>query len=212
MDNIYEFIIKKYGYNQPLFLEELHEQLNMDEHVLIGFLNALSEQDKLLKISDDIFYIPRKISMLKKPTYDITKIIERKYIRQHDNETIGYIAEFNFANMLGLTTQTASIQTIATNKAEKKNDSIKLDKRIVMIKKPKIIINNKNYKILQCLDLLENYQNLSEFSLEKTINVIGDYLSDVKLEKDLFEQYILMYSPKTKEYIEESRFYSEITS
>lgn len=211
MNEVYEGIIEKYGYNQPVFLDFLQEQFKIDKNQLIKYLQKMIEFELLLKVTNEIYYIPRKNSVLKNPIINTNKIIERMYIKTFNEETIGYISEINFANKIGLTTQTASIQTITTNLANEYKETMNLNKKLFEVKKPKAKINNKNYKVLQSLEFLDEYSEYSEFSFEKTLIAIKEYLTNVQIEKNELDKYISLYSSETERNVKESGMYYELT-
>lgn len=212
MNKVYEVIIREYGYNEPVFLEELYTMVGGTKESVRKSVSRLANQDLLLRVKPGIYYVPRKKSILKKQVPDVNKVIERKYIQSYNREINGYITGINFANMLGLTTQTASTYTIATNKTSKNNYKLQYSRMNVVLKKPKANITESNYKIFQSLDLLEEKERVSEYSVDVIVEKLLSYLIDVKIDEAILTNYLKSYSRLTSEIIRKSGIYSEITS
>ena len=75
----------------------------------------------------------------------------------------------------------------------------------------KVQVTQKNYKILQVLDLLEDYNRISETSLDSASYVIKEYLNDVKIPSNEFKEYIKEFSKETLVRIMETGLYNEVT-
>lgn len=209
MNKVYEFIIKEYGYDEPVFSKVLKSRINMSDEALRQNLKRLSEKSDLIKVKNGIYYVPKTNSVLKKPRVNLEKVIIRRYIKPIDKSVIGYITGINFANQLGLTTQTASVTTIVTNEARRPENKITFDKRVVKIRRPRVRINDQNYKLLQVLDLLNDFDRVSEVSLTNATDIIKRYLEDVDYTKSELNQYIKEYPRKTLENLLEMEIYNE---
>ena len=178
MNKVYEVIIKEFGYDEPVFTKDLKNRIDMSDAALRQNLKRLSDKGALIKVKNGIYYLPRANSVLKKPRVNLDKVITRKYIKPIDKNVIGYISGINFANQLGLTSQTASVTTIVTNETGRYEHEVTFGKKVVKIKRPKSSINNQNYKILQVLDLLNEFDRLSEIPLENSATITDIFPND----------------------------------
>lgn len=197
MNKVYEVIINEYGYDEPVFTKDLRNLLDMSNDTLRQNLKRLADKGALIKVKNGIYYTPRANSVLKNPRVNIDKIVTKKYIRPNAKDIIGYTTGINFANELGITSQTASVTTIVTNEIKRVEHQVTFGRKTVKLKRSKARITGDNYKILQVLDLLNDYDNLSEIPLTSAINVIKKYLSDVNITKQEFNEYIKNYPKKT---------------
>lgn len=103
----------------------------------------------------------------------------------------GYITGANLFNKVGLTTQVPNIIDIVTN--ECKNNNKYTNKNLnVTIRKPKIKINNENYKYLQLIDLIENKDDIY-VEVENMDDIIYDFIQ----ENDLLFEKIIKYARET---------------
>ena len=71
-------------------------------------------------------FLPIQKRVLKEASLNTDDVIIKKYIRDSDNRMIGYYSGMNLARTLGLTTQTASVETIYSNAVSEKKRTIKV--------------------------------------------------------------------------------------
>ena len=120
-----------------------------------------------------------------------SKINQYKYLVDKFGNVKGYITGANFFNKVGLTTQVPNIIDIVTN--ECKNNNKYANKYLnVAIRKPKIKINNENYKYLQLIDLIENKDNIY-VEVDDMNEIIYNFIQ----ENDLDFEKILKYARET---------------
>jgi len=209
VNKVLETIISQYGYDEPIFTKDLKNSTNMTDESLRQNLKRLTDKGNLIRIRNGIYYVPRANSVLKNPRPNLDKVISRRYIITIDNNRIGYITGINFANQLGLTSQTASVTTIVTNESGRPEHEVTFGKRIVKLKRPRIKINDRNYRVLQILDLLNEFNRLSEIPLNKSTSVMKNYLKDVSVTKSELNEYLKKYPRKTLENLIETELYYE---
>lgn len=215
MNSLYDFIVKYYGYNEPVFTNELKEKYEMENKLKLNpntfrqIIKRLTDKGLLIKVENGVYFIPNKNSVLKKPILSVEKIVGRKFLNNQE-EIIGYKTGINFANSLGLTTQTASIPTIVTNNTSSNKRVVSFYNKKIIIKKPKTRINSKNYKLLQVLDLLKDFERVSESPIEEAKDKIVNYLKDVSISEEDFKNYLISYPDQTKLKLYESGVYNEI--
>jgi len=211
MNKVYEVILEEYGYDEPVFTKELKNRMNMPQGTLRQNLKRLSDKGDLIKVKDGIYYVQKTNSVLKKPRINIDKVIKRKYIKPINQNVAGYITGINFANQLGLTSQTASVSTIVTNEAGRPEHEVMFGKKKVKLRKPRVKINNRNYKQLQLLDLLNDFDRVSEIPLENAVNLINNYLKDTSITVSDLKPYLKAYPRKALENLLELEIYNEST-
>lgn len=211
MNKVYEIIMKEYGYDEPVFTKDLKGLLDISDVALRQNLKRLSDRGALIRVGNGVFYVPREKSVLKGSRVNLEKVITRKYIKTMNKDVIGYTTGVNFANQLGLTTQTASVTTISTNETSRVNSEVSLGKRVVKLKKPRAKVNERNYKVLQVLDLMSEYDRVSETPLEYAVDNVMGYLRNVNVTKGEFNQYLKKYPRKALENLLEMGFVNEFT-
>lgn len=195
---IYEYI-NKCNLDEPLFLEEIKQyvlrkykknEMNNLKNINV-IINRMCKKDKLKQFYKGIYYKPVKNIFGEMPL-DKNKVIIKKYIKDENGNIKGYITGAKLFNQLGLTTQVSNITNIVTNEC-KNNNEYKNERLGVIIKKPKIKIDNDNYKYLQLLDIINNKEQIN-IEVNNEDEIIYNFIEKNKLD---FEK-IIKYARETK--------------
>lgn len=191
--NLYEFILEEYSFNDPILLRDLYASFSeINKNTIRSILKRLNENEKVIKIEDGVYALPNPNSIMGKPTVYTSDIIKKKYIGD-DRLIIGYKSGLNFANKLGLTTQTASVETIISNAVSNKKREIKLKNQRLIIDAPRYKVTNENYRLLQVLDLLNEFERMSEIDLKSASKKLLNYISGLRLDEDKVEMIVSSY-------------------
>lgn len=190
---LYEFIIKKYNFNEPVLLQDVYASFpEINKNTIRSILKRLNENDKVIKIKNGIYALPNPNSVMGKPTVYTSDIIKKKYLGD-GRLIIGYKTGLNFANKLGLTTQTASVETIKSNAVSNKKREIKLNNSRLIIDAPRYKVTSENYKLLQILDLLNEFERYSEIDLKPASQSLLKYISGLRLDEEKVERIVSNY-------------------
>lgn len=196
--NVFQYFLENYGYNEPILIDDLQNDIHLTvkDSTLRMDLKRLADKGQIKKYARGIYFIPQPNSLLKNQSLSITKVLRKKYLYD-GNRPIGYQTGIAFANQLHLTTQTAGMIEIVTNKETNIKRSIKINKWRIILIKPRVEINGDNVKILQVLDLLNNFEKLSEKSIEESAIALIDYLRNVEINKDELIKVLFSYPRDT---------------
>lgn len=208
------YLLENYGYDEPILLKELYEELNINSNTLRQSLKRAVDQGEVnrYKYKNGIYFIPNPNSVLKKNTINLNKIISKQYLFRK-GKRIGYVTGLAFANELQLTTQNPFKLEIVTQSETMIKRDVDYKIRQLTLRRPKVNeINEGNYKVLQILDLLNNFEQVSVKSIQFAMNKISNYLSDVTMNYDEFKDYLNRYSTKTQLKAMEIGMYHELTS
>ena len=123
------------------------------------------------------------------PTYAITQS-QQSLVDKFGNVK-GYITGAKLFNNVGLTTQVPNVIDIVTNEC-KNNNKYENKYLNVIIRKPKIEINNENYKYLQLIDLIENKDNIY-IEVDSMDEILYNFIQENSLD---FEK-IIKYARQT---------------
>lgn len=171
---IEEYLLKVYGYNEPIFVSEIKVK-NMSENAVRQSIKRLYANGFLKKCDTGIYYIPMKGKILKTTSIDSQLVINRKYI-DNKSEIIGYVTGIYFAYQLGLTTQMPATVEIVTNKESTNGRYVSIVGQSVYLKKSNLAISKDNADILQLLDIIPKIEKYTELSIKDTINKIKNYI------------------------------------
>ena len=195
---VYEYI-NKCNSDEPFFLGEIKQyvinkykknEINNSKNINV-IINRMCKNDNLKQFYKGIYYKPVKNIFGEMPL-DKNKVIIRKYIKDKNGNIKGYITGAKLFNQLGLTTQVSNIINIVTNECKNYNE-YKNEKLGVIIKQPKIKINNDNYKYLQLFDIINNKDQIN-IEVDNEDDIIYNFIEENKLD---FEK-IIKYARETK--------------
>lgn len=194
---LYQYLLDEYGYDEPILTKRLKEELKLNPSTLRQYIKRLSDKGLLVKVQNGIYFIPKKKPMFGSALLDTDWIVRKKFLEDRGC-IFGYKSGTNFANALGLTSQTAAVATIVTNNASAAKREVNVYKKRYIIRRPRVNVNKSNYKLLQVLDLLNNYEQYSEKPLEVAKEKILSYLEGVSLSEQEVKEYLDVYPIKTK--------------
>ena len=115
IDEIYSYLQKKYGLNDPIFLSDL-EVPGVKPASLRPQLKKLIEDGRLKRFDAGIYYLPSRSMFRFGSMMSPDDVIRKKYLLDGDSQC-GYLSGIMFANQLGLTTQVPATYEVYTNKA-----------------------------------------------------------------------------------------------
>ena len=194
IDRIYDFIKNNYRNRQPFFLKDLYNQFpEINEGTIRESIRRLINEEKILKAKNGVYELPNPNRVLKSHVVNISNVVEQTYIKDKENNLIGYRSGINFANQLGLTSQTASVEVVYSNAVSNRKREIKLNKSRLIINAPRVEVTNKNYKLLQILDLLTEFDKYSEHDLKQAEPKLLSYISGIKLSHEELDRIVEAY-------------------
>ena len=193
-DIILEYIKNNYDNKTPIFVNDIYKEFTeISEGTIRSLFKRFSDSGVLEKVDNGVYALPNKESVLGRATVYVSSVIENKYIRNEKGQRIGYISGINFSNQIGLTSQTASVNTFYSNNVSNKKRKKKKKNSRLIINAPRVKVTDENYKLLQILDLLNEFEKLSEQDLKTAANKILEFLEKIKLKKEEVELIVSKY-------------------
>lgn len=193
-DIILDYILNNYDKKTPIFVKDIYKKFpDISQGTIRSLFKRLSKTKQLEKINNGVYSLPNKDSILGKPSVYVNDVIQKKYILNDSGQRIGYESGINFANKLGLTSQTASVSTIYSNRVSNKKRETKIKNNRLIVNAPRVLVNDKNYKLLQVLDLLNNFDKYSEYDLKISSKKILDFISTIDLDENTMEDIVSAY-------------------
>ena len=117
----------------------------------------------------------------------------------------GYVSGLMFFNQMGLTTQIPMMYEVVSNKATNDYRETSLAKSRVIVRKPKVPIIEKNYKVLQFLDMLKDVDVYSEVTGKQLQDRLYRYMDVANLSISEMEPYFSYYPDKLYKNLVETR-------
>jgi hypothetical protein len=181
-NRIYDFMNEKSQFYQPFLLKNLYRQFpDIKDGTIREMMRRLVGEKKIIKIKNGLYFLPNPERVLQSYAVNVMNIIDSVYLKNQDNEFIGYRSGINFANLLGLTSQTASVEVIYSNNVSTRKREIKIQNNRLMINAPRVKITNQNYKLLQLLDLLTDFEKISEYELDQVQSKLLAYIKAIQI-------------------------------
>ncbi len=142
---LYDYIIKNYQKDEPIFLSELpgksRESVRQE-------MKKLADEGKVERLYNGVYYLSYTTILGTRGKVSIDKYIQKKYLKVN-GETTGYITGIQLANMYGFTTQNPSCYEVCSNEASTKQRKLDIDGRQIIVYKPVIDISEENRGTLQ---------------------------------------------------------------
>lgn len=192
-NQITEYIKQSYDYNDIILTDDLIKRFpDVPNGTIRQTVKRLSDKNAIVRAAQGVYFRPNPDRLLKKPVISVSDIINRKYIYEND-KIIGYSSGLNFANKLGVTTQTASVETIKSNAVSNKKRTIRISNNKIQLIAPRVKVNKSNYMLLQVLDLLNDFEQYSAVPLSGAEENVKRYLKRLDLSAIEIEKAVSKY-------------------
>lgn len=191
---LWSYLQSNYQPNEPIIMSEINITGMSYTNIRRSF-TRLTDLGKVKRYDTGIYYIPTQSVLKSGSSLSRDKVIEKKYLVS-DNTRIGYFSGCTFANKLGLTTQVPMVQEIVSNRATTESREIELTGAKFILRKPKITITNKNYIVLQFLDLIKDIDTLSEVEGNELTKKLLYYVTLTGITIDSISDLLKLYPDK----------------
>lgn len=185
---LYEFLIENYGYNEPIFVNEISFG-NYSRPWLFKELKKLVDANALKRFDIGIYYIPKKMTW-GDSFPDSYKVVEKRFLSD-SKKCYGYVSGLTLLNKLGLTTQMPNMIELVTNNETTRVRDLKVGGVNVRARRARTKITKGNVNTLQFLDLMNGIgiQSISKddkIMLYRFVRESGVTLNDVTKYAGLF--------------------------
>lgn len=188
---LYGYIEQNYAQNEPIFISDLVNSGMKIENVR-NEVKRLTDDGKLKRYDTGIYYIPKKTIFNVDSSLSRDLVIEKKFLKDEQG-SIGYVTGVLFANQLGLTTQVPAVYEVVSNKASRAYRKVSIGNANVVLRKPRVSVNEKNYKVLQLLDLVMDIDFVSEIKGKDLKEKLLAYIKKVNVTISMLREYTSYY-------------------
>lgn len=210
MNVLYEYLKKTYGENEPIFVSDI-AYADMSGNNIRQQVKKLTDAGLLKRYDTGIYFIPKNSIFKSGTQLSLNTVIERKYL-QDKNKCCGYISGIAFANQLGITTQVSMVCEIVTNKATNERREITLANSRVIVRRPRVPVDEKNYRLLQFLDLMKDIDYYAEITGGELNKCLCEYMKANSIVFADLEKYLKYYPDKIYRNLFETRLLYGISS
>lgn len=150
-----EYIKKHYEENEPIFISDLCE-FNSNMNVVRKTVKKLTTAGTLKRYDTGVYFMPSDVDA----ELDIQKVVERKYLSNKEG-VFGYVFGGKLAQELGELYKFPSgyerdTFDVVSNKATTEYRELKIAGCNVILRQPRVEINEENCKVLQFLDFIKD--------------------------------------------------------
>lgn len=203
METLYEYLLDNYKENEPIFLVDIQID-GMTRTNVRQQIKKLADTGKVKRFDNGIYFLPKKTIFKSGSQLAPEKVLECKYLRDKDKRC-GYVSGLMFFNQMGLTTRIPMMYEVVSNKATNDYRETSLAKSRVIVRKPKVPVTEKNYKVLQFLDMLKDVDLYSEVTRKQLQDRLYRYMDDANLSISEMEPYFSYYPDKLYKNLVETR-------
>lgn len=185
---LYEYLINNYKEAEPIFFSDI-EVNGISRSAVNQQLKKLCEEEKIKKYENGVYYIPKKSRLKSAKGINADVVARYKYVvRQGDVN--GFYSGNTFANQLGISTQVPNKVEIVSNNMSAKVREISIGKRIFIVRKPIVPINNENVYVLQLLDLLKNLDAYLDYDYDTAREKVAQFVQAHNITQNEVDMYI----------------------
>lgn len=191
---LYEYLVENYQPNEPIFMADI--DLSISANYLRQMFKGLCDEGKIKRFDNGVYYIPGNSRLKGGTGIASSTVLNYKYIKRN-NQMIGYVSGYTFANQLGITMQVPYRLEVVSNNASANTREVSVKGQKCILRKAKTEINDENYRILQFLDLLKDIDVYADDEIENVSGILREYMKSMEIKKAVFDQYITLYPDKT---------------
>lgn len=181
MEKLLKYIKKHYKEGDPILLKDL-KSLDISYDNLRQKLKKLTDSNYIYRMTDGIYSYGEKSST--------KRVIEDRFIKR-GNKIFGYYVKESLLAELGFDKK-SDYEEIITNDFKAIVRDIEVLGVKVKVRHSKIKINNKNWYVLQLLDLI---RDSSDYKLDQKVleTKIKAYIEEHNISQNMVDEYINLY-------------------
>lgn len=191
---LYEYLLENFGENTPILVSDIQID-GLSVNALRQQIKKLTDSGKLKRFDTGVYFIPKDMGFKSGTTISSAQVIEKKYLKEADG-VCGYLSGLKFANQIGVTTQVPFVYEIVSNKASRDYREIEVGRSRVILRKPRVVVSDENYRALQFLDLMREVDLIAELTGESLTKRLLVYMKACNLLFSDLEQYLPLYPDK----------------
>lgn len=202
---LYNRIIENYNPGEIIRVNDISSDIPVS--TIRWQLKQLVDSGKLIRVENGIYCLPKKNSLGLTVYPDAQDVAAARFVEQRKNR-VGYFSGTYFANQIGISTQLPYELEIVTNEAGNPVRNVRICGKNFIVRKSNIRIDNGNYKVLQLLDLLKNFDSYNELEKPEATEKLTAYIIKNQIRKSDVDTYLPYYPDRIYKSIYELRLYN----
>ena len=197
VDVVYDYLRQNFANEEPIFLSDICIP-NMNDISIRQQVSKLTADGRLKLFDTGIYFLPGNSFFSFGSTLSVNDVVKKKYLMEGQSRC-GYIGGLMLANAVGLTTQVPMVYDVCTNKATTKYRETRLAGIRIILRKPRVPVNDENASSLQFLDLMLEVQRFAEVEDAELTRRLTQYCKAAKIDFDSVNSYLPYYPPQVYE-------------
>lgn len=185
---LYEYIRENYNEAEPIFFSDL-DISGITKSAVNQQLKKLCEEGKLKKYENGVYYLPKKSRLKSSVGVNADMVARYKYVARR-GRVDGFYSGNTFANQIGISTQVPNKVEIVSNNMAAKVREVPIGKRIFIVRRPVVPVNEENVYVLQLLDLLKNLDVYLDEGYDSAREKVARYVQIHHITREDVDLYI----------------------
>lgn len=196
---LYDYLIENYKPGEPIFSVDI-EINDLSEDNLRRQLKQLTDSKRLVRYANGIYYMEKQSKLNGKVSLDAETVAKCKYIERR-GKRVGYYAGNTLANQMGISMQVPIKEEIVSNYMSAIVREVEIGNRVFVVRKPKVEVNEGNYKVLQLLEILKELDSYCEGDFVNAKRQLESYIKVNQIRRDEVDRFIDYYPLQTYKFI-----------
>lgn len=197
---VLEQLKKEYSPCELILLRRVHFQ-ELGYNNLRQIFKRLVDEGHIRRYENGVYFLPDSNRLP-----DFGQVIKQLYISD-GREVFGYEGAGSLAFGIGLANRQPGIPVIVTNKETSRGRYRRLKENTVYIKKPYYTVNADRAKVMQVLDLINEWEKHTDMTEDATFRRIGEYIRKQGFTKKILTECISYYPAKVSEQMMKHEMY-----
>lgn len=176
----------KFGVNQPIFTNEILEEMSeYSRSRVFQFLKKAEQDETIIKFDKGVYYIPTE-TRYGKSLISVEQVVRKKYIADKE-EVFGIYGGLQMQQSFMLTYQVPTAIEVVTNNETMWVRETKIKNRSVILRKSRLPITKENVDVYTILELFSN-MDMRKYSEDLSVQreVVG-FIKDRAIKgKDVY--------------------------
>ncbi|MCD7791518.1 MAG: DUF6088 family protein [Bacteroides thetaiotaomicron] len=200
---VYDYLLNNYKEAEPIFFSDITVS-GITKSAINQQLKKLCNEGKLEKYEKGVYYLPSKTRLKSASGVNADMVARYKYVSRC-GRIDGFYSGNTFANQIGISIQVPNKVEIVSNNMTAKVKEVAIGKRIFIVRKSVVPVNEENVHVLQMLDLLKNLDAYVDENYDAARDKFCRFIQTYNITKNDVDCYIRKFPVAVFKYYYELR-------
>lgn len=204
-----ERLVQKFGYNEPIFTDEILELFSEYSRVQVfRYVKKAETNYELIQFSKGVYYVPRKTFFGTMSVITSDSVMEKRYLK-NECSVYGVYSGMKLLNAFSITTQMPAVIEIVSNNESMRCREVELNGRRFVLRKSRCSITEKNYAAYTILQLFNDFENDDKLNLFSTKR-LQEYVQKQNITMRQLTELASFFPSRVSKRLIESGFINEL--